>query len=104
MMKNIHAYFKSENDAEAAKAKLEALRAADLLVDEFPADAENKTVFVPLFTMGSTTASTGIITEGIYMDREEEPVTHFLEGKVDEADYEKAMQMLQDGNGLRKLE
>jgi hypothetical protein len=103
MMKNIHAYFKSENDAEAAKAKLEALRAADLFVDEFP-ETENNTVFVPLFTMGSTAASTGIIAEGIYMDREENHVTHLLEGKVDESDYEKAMQILQDENGLKKLE
>ncbi|GAB3792724.1 hypothetical protein [Virgibacillus kimchii] len=102
MMKTIHAYFKSENDAVAAKAKLEALRAADLIVDAFP-QAENEGVFVPLFTMGSTTASTGIIAEGIYMDREEEPVTHLLEGKVEEADYEKAIQILQDENGLKKL-
>jgi hypothetical protein len=102
-MKNIQAYFKSENDAEAAKAKLEKLRVSDLLVDGFP-EPENKAVFVPLFTMGSTAASTGLIAEGIYMDREEADVTHLLEGKVSEADYEEAMQILQDGNGLKKLE
>ncbi|MFA1822135.1 hypothetical protein ACDX78_18440 [Virgibacillus oceani] len=102
-MKNIQAYFKSENDAEGAKAKLEKLRIAELLVDEFP-ETDNKTVFVPLFTMGSTTASTGIIAEGMHMDREEGNITHFLEGKVNEADYEEAMQILQDGNGLKKLE
>jgi|SRR5690625_3710448 len=104
MMKHIQAYFKSENDAEAAKAKLEALRAADLFVDEFSEATENKTVFVPLFTMGSTAASTGIIAEEVYMDREEEHVTHLLEGKVNEEDYEKAIQILQDGDGLKKLE
>jgi vacuolar-type H+-ATPase subunit D/Vma8 len=103
MMKNIHAYFKSENDAEAAKAKLEALRAADLFVDPFP-QKENEGVFVPLFTMGTTTASTGIIAEGIYMDRKEDHVTHMLQGKVDETEYEKAIKILQDENGLKKLE
>jgi hypothetical protein len=102
-MKNIHAYFKSENDAEAVKARLEKLRVSDLLVDEFP-ETENQTVFVPLFTMGSTAASTGIIAEGIYLDREENNVTHLLEGKVSEGDYEQAMQILQDGKALKKLE
>jgi len=102
-MKSIHAYFKSENDAEAAKASLEKLRVSDLLVDGFP-DQENKAVFVPLFTMGSTAASTGFIAEGIYKDREEGDVTHLLQGKVSEADYGEAMRILQDGNGLKKLE
>lgn len=103
MMKNMLAYFKSENDAVAAKASLEKLRVADVFVDEFP-ETENKTVFVPLFTTGATTASTGIIAEGIYTDRKEDNVTHLLEGKVHEADYEEAIKILQDSNALKKLE
>lgn len=106
MTKSILVYFKSENDAESAHASLQRLRVSDLFVDEIP-EAEQNRIVVPLFNLGTTSTNAGIIgsmDEQGDQDMTDDSLTHLLEGQVDEADYEEAMQVLSDSKGYRSRE
>ncbi|WP_042221281.1 hypothetical protein [Oceanobacillus manasiensis] len=104
MTKNFVAYFKSENDAEAAKAKLEKLRVSNLLVDEVP-EGEKRKAFIPIVGMGTPgTMSTGAGAMGIINTSEDSrdehgEVTHLLEGKVEQEDYDEAISLLSESKG-----
>ena len=109
MSKSLLAYFKSENDAESARASLQRLRVTDLYVEEVP-EEEGTKMFIPLFTMGSTSSSTGAVGEldegGIaaneMMRDNDSPITHILECQVEDADYEEAKNILSDRNGYSR--
>lgn len=114
MTKNIRAYFKSENDAESAQAKLQKLRVSNVFIDEFPED-EHESEFVPILPLGTAGTGTGVTGAGIAGggadavsmssgslledDRNDNHVTHLLEGQVEDEDYKEALQILADNNG-----
>ena len=47
MPKSILVYFKSENDAEAARSGLQRLRVSDLYIDHLP-EGDNKQTYIPI--------------------------------------------------------
>ncbi|PAV31479.1 hypothetical protein CIL05_02155 [Virgibacillus profundi] len=102
MTKNILAYFKSENDAESAKANLQRLQVSNLFVDEIP-ETDHNVTYVPLMPIGSTNTGTsagGVVGLGDDLaNKDDNPATHLLEGQVDEKDYEEAIQILADSKG-----
>ncbi|MEC5424116.1 hypothetical protein QGM71_11495 [Virgibacillus sp. C22-A2] len=105
-MENILAYFKSENDAESARANLQRLQVSSIIVDKLP-ETEGQQTFVPLFTVGSTTTSTGIVgtvsNNGNEGDHGKE-MTYLVEGKVKPEDYEEALQILAESKGYKNNE
>ncbi|OZU89227.1 hypothetical protein CIL03_05775 [Virgibacillus indicus] len=114
MTKNIRAYFKTENDAESARANLQKLRVSNVFIDEFP-EEERESEFVPILPLGTAGTGTGVTGAGIASgvadevsmssdsfledDRNDNHVTHLLEGQVEDEDYKEALQILADNNG-----
>lgn len=102
MKKRIEAYFKSENDAESAKAALQQLHVSDMIVDDIP-ESGYKVTFVPFTQSG---ASFGVAAP-IDIKQEEqnaEDITHVLEGEVNAEEYDKAMDILSAKDGYMKNE
>lgn len=97
MPKSILVYFKSENDAEAARSGLQRLRVSDLYVDHLP-EGDNKTTYHPITNTGEadTEKSKGIL-KGLF--QKEDPMTHLVQAKVQEVDYDEAMEILTETNG-----
>lgn len=101
MAENLEAYFKSENDAEAASAKIKTLNTSNVLVEEVPGDMDEK-LFVPFHSSGDMATSTVSGVTPIApepMEKEEdrgasEKLTHMLHFQVDEKDYEQAVEIL----------
>ncbi len=111
MSKSLLTYFKSENDAESARSSLQRLRVTDVYVEEMPDEGGmNMNMYIPLFAVGSTSSSMGAVGEldegGIaaneIMRDKDTPVTHVLEGQVEEADFEKAKEILRDNRGFSR--
>ncbi|WP_404455978.1 hypothetical protein [Oceanobacillus kapialis] len=108
MSKSFVAYFKSENDAETAKAKLEKLRVSDMLVDELP-NGDKRATYFPIVGIGTPgSMSTGSGAMGIGMadvtddhDEKSQKLTHLLEGKVEQEDYVEAISILAESNGYK---
>lgn len=110
MSKSLLAYFKSENDAESARASLQRLRVTDLHVEQL-SEKENRTVFIPFFISGSTFSDTGDVgglNQGSgmlakdMMNDDDSFVTHLLEGRVEESDYEEAIRTLSDNHAYSR--
>ncbi|CDO04518.1 hypothetical protein BN988_03078 [Oceanobacillus picturae] len=108
MTKSFVAYFKSENDAETAKAKLEKLRVSNVLVDELPETKKHNAYFpiVGMGTPGTMSTGTGVMGLGVAdvsdNNREEHgQITHLLEGKVEEEDYDQAISILAESKGYK---
>jgi hypothetical protein len=96
MPKSILVYFKSENDAEAARSGLQRLRVTDLYVDHLP-EGDNKQSYVPITDLDETnTAKRKGIFKNIF--QKEDPMTHLVQAKVQEADYNEAMGILTEVN------
>jgi len=98
MSKSILVYFKSENDAEAARSGLQRLRVSDLYVDHLP-EGDNRTSYVPIGDMGADDTETrkGFF-KGLFQ-KDNDPVTHLVQAKVNEIDYDEAMGILTELNG-----
>lgn len=97
MKKRILAYFKSENDAESAKAALQKLHVSELIVDDIP-ESGYKFSFVPFTQSGQSLGVGGKID---LEDREEkgETITHVLECEVTIEEYEEAIKILSEKEG-----
>ena len=107
MKKRFQAYFKSENDAESAKAALQRLRVTDLIVDDIP-EGDHKINFIPFTQPGMNWGLAGTIdTEGaeeLEVKEETGRVTHLLEGMVQAQEYEQALRILSEKEGYIKDE
>lgn len=102
-MKKDIVYFKSENDAEAARSDLEKLKVRNIRVEKISEDFLNKHAFSPLFS--------GFTGPGLEMAplKEEETlkgkrksVTHLLRFEVPEEKYKEAMSILKSREGYSK--
>lgn len=102
MKKRMEAYFKSENDAESARAALQQLQVHDMIIDDIP-ESGYKLTFVPFTQPGlswGVAAPLNINQE----DHEEEKMTHVLEAEVKAEEYDKAMKILSEKKGYMKSE
>jgi|SRR5690625_2967905 len=98
MPKSILVYFKSENDAEAARSGLQRLRVSDLYVDHLPG-GDTKTAYVPI---GSADREDLESRKGFFkglFQKDEDPMTHLVQAKVQEVDYDEAIGVLSELNG-----
>lgn len=103
MVKSILVYFKSENDAEAARSGLQRLRVSDIYLDHLP-DGDTKNTYVSIDTALSTEADKSEVVKsgGVFSNlfgKKEEPMTHIVQAKIQDEDYEAAMNVLTKGNG-----
>lgn len=102
MKKRIEAYFKSENDAESARAALQQLQVYDMIIDGIP-ESGYKLTFVPFTQPG---LSWGVVAP-VNINQEEQgevKMTHVLEAEVKAEDYDKAMKILSEKDGYMKSE
>lgn len=107
MTKSVVLYFKSENDAESARAKLQSLKVSNLFIDQMSENTETE-MYIPFFPTNIDSAQTspraGAIGEnGPLSDEIEskqsvsnEEVTHLLQFDVKEEDYEEVLIALRD--------
>lgn len=110
MTKSILAYFKSENDAESARIRLQSLRTENLYLDNIPEET-NEMSFAPIVPTSSGTHGPGLAAVNSSEDGghenipgEDDQMTHLIEGKVREEDYDKAMKIIREANGFKTLE
>ncbi|WP_100009742.1 hypothetical protein [Lentibacillus sediminis] len=104
----IHAYFKSENDAESANAALQRLRVKNITVEEIPESGRTITV-LPIFhggggTVGGTVGAAPTQDNSELSGKDNGSVTHLLEGEVEESDYDEATRILSENNGYARNE
>ena len=60
-MRSVEVYFKSENDAESARASLQTLKVTNLYIDEMPENIDTR-MYIPFFpTNIGVSGSRGII-------------------------------------------
>ncbi len=99
MPKSILVYFKSENDAEAARSGLQRLRVSDLYVDHLP-EGDSKSTYVPIGNMdeADTEARKGFFRK-LFQKDDDDQMTHLVQAKVQEQDYDAAMGILTELNG-----
>jgi|SRR5699024_6733230 len=103
MSETIEVYFKNENDAESAQAKLRTLQVNHMYIEEMPADADT-TLFLPFFSMSGETNISGsargpvtpIISKGQNDGLGPNYPSYFLFVEVETEDYDQAMSILQE--------
>ncbi|MFB5662414.1 hypothetical protein [Alteribacillus sp. HJP-4] len=107
-MKNVQAYFFTENDAESAKIKLQSLRVEDMLIDSIPEEAD-RTILVPIQSSGSGSSGAGPIPAPVNVDSgekeslfkvssESRDLNYILQFNVHEEDYSAVMDVLREKN------
>lgn len=105
MAKAVQAYFKTENDAESAKATLQSLSVEQEMVEAIPEETD-MTPIVPI--AGSTNSGGGTFnfTEVISPKHDQESamsdkrhLTHVLHFSIKEEEYERAIQVIKDHDG-----
>ncbi|GAB2568646.1 hypothetical protein [Gracilibacillus alcaliphilus] len=112
MYKSVQAFFKSENDAEKARAALNGLKTNHILVDTLPEDSETlllsplgytrdaSSSIGPMGTAGP--ASGGILPVFDRISEEtddEEPRGYMVDFEVDEEDFQEALRVLMENDG-----
>jgi len=108
MYKSIQAFFKTEDDAESAKATLNKLKTNDILVDELPDGGGTMTV-VPLGYSGNSTHGLGAGHGGIIApiaftgevnpDDDNAPRNFMVDVQVEEADFQEALRVIMEKDG-----
>jgi len=116
MTKDLIAYFKSESNAESARAGLQRIRVENLYIDEMP-EQDGSKEFMPI--AGSETQLAGELggfnaeQAGVLQSVEGEgnlniddgrPVTHMIHGKVEDDDYVEALIIIHKAHGLLEKE
>ncbi|MFC3041205.1 hypothetical protein ACFOGI_13230 [Virgibacillus xinjiangensis] len=102
-MEPIQAYFKSENDAEAAKADLQRLKTERVMVDSIPEDQKDASL-IPINNPGAGAGTVGVVGSGeagISTEEREKEFTHIVEGEVEEREYEQALNILKRHKGYQ---
>ncbi|MFC2949012.1 hypothetical protein [Virgibacillus sediminis] len=100
-MKPIQAYFKSENDAEAARTALQRLKTEHVMVDSIPND-QKQARLIPLNNPGAGAGTVGFMGRAeaeMLQGDDQTSITHVLEGEVGEQEYEQATEILKQHNG-----
>lgn len=106
MFKKLEAYFKTENDAEAVRAKLNnKVNVRNVMIDQV-SDGLSNTFVVPLVAGGSSTSSTipgsspypvPSSGKGFFKEDEGERKT-VLECEISEEDFNEALAILQEND------
>ncbi|WP_010648512.1 hypothetical protein [Oceanobacillus massiliensis] len=105
MLKNILAYFTSENDAESARSALQTLKVKKLSIDQIPNDqGQENTRYIPISPLGPTWGINGTLEKETFGDekvseKDDRPLTHVIEGQIDEEDFDNAMKILLENDG-----
>ena len=105
MTRIVEIYFKSENDAESARASLQTQRVNNLFIDSIPESAGTK-MYIPFFPTNIGTSGTPsnagpigpsapLLTED---DSERDPgrLTHLLHLEVNEEDHDQVISFLKE--------
>ena len=102
MAEHLSAYFKSENDADAALARLQKLKVSKAYVDNIPED-HDLDIIMPIGNIGGEysnitggSAIAGQFFSNAIGDKTE--FTHLLEFEVEDEDVAKALQQLREAN------
>lgn len=104
MVYRIHAYFKSENDAEAAKAKIQTLHVSHVLVDSIPEKKGMSFILPPLNYSTADSLAPARAPAKAYMllnVKEQDSrlnLTHVLEFQVSEKHLDNALEQLRTNN------
>lgn len=105
LSKHLEVFFKTENDAESAKAELQKLKISNELVEPIPEDTDLKPI-VPMAgssnTGGGTFSFTDVLEpkydkEGALSDKRH--LTYVLHCKVQEEEYEQAIKIIKNHDG-----
>ncbi|GAE92090.1 hypothetical protein JCM21714_1071 [Gracilibacillus boraciitolerans JCM 21714] len=108
MYKAIQAFFKSENDAETAKADLNKIKANNIRVDHLP-ESDRTLLLTPLAYSGNNTSGMGAgggIVAAFTKNNEGKGVTgdnksrdYTIECEVAEDDYQEALKIIMENDG-----
>ncbi|GGF23364.1 hypothetical protein GCM10010954_22720 [Halobacillus andaensis] len=106
MTKHIEAFFKTENDAESAKAELQKLSISNQFVEPIPEESR-LTGIVPVLNQGTTAGVAGFrdfIKPNKSTSEDDTPpdtghLTHLLHFDVDKDDYNDALAILKTHDG-----
>lgn len=107
MYKAIQAFFKTEDDAESARATLNKLKTNDIFVDHLP-DGEGYITAVPLAYTGNNTHGMGaghggiiapIAFTGEMKSDDNTPRTYMVDMQVDESDFQEALRIIMEKDG-----
>ncbi|MFG6149681.1 hypothetical protein [Halobacillus sp. B23F22_1] len=106
MKKHIEAFFKTENDAESAKASLQKLSISNPFMEPIPEESR-LTGVVPVLNQGTTAGVAGFkdfIKPNKNTTDEDTPpetdhLTHLLQFDVDKDDYNEALAILKKHDG-----
>lgn len=104
-MKTEELYFKSENDAEAARSELDSFRVRDVSVEEVPEPTGRDKTFIPLvpgFTGPTGLEASPLKNKEKLQGERRETVTHLLRFSIDEDEYDNAMKVLENTNSFRE--
>lgn len=104
MSKGMQVYFKSENDASSAKAKLQTLKVSNIFMEELDLSRQEELI-MPVYP--ANVASTGSANSTVPIapllpvdesdsgePRTNPTLSHLLNFSVDEEDYHKTLQIL----------
>ncbi|WP_053218470.1 hypothetical protein [Virgibacillus senegalensis] len=104
LAKQIDAYFKNENDAEAVSARLQTLKVSNVSVEEIPRGTDTK-VLVPFFPANTGTGTSGsvgpiapLFDQQGKIEGDSETLKHLLHFEVEETDYHQALDVLKESD------
>ena|SRR5690625_2609302 len=109
MSKSILGYFKTENDAEVARSRLQVLQAKNLYMDQMPAEEDDGT-FTPVmsgdsdaFNRGGSIGGMAAINQDghgdpIFLEKSEH-TKYLIQGQVKDKDFNKAIEIIKQANG-----
>lgn len=104
-MKTEELYFKSENDAEAARSELGAFRVSDITIEKIPEEKGSNKPFIPLapgFYGPTGLEAAPLKNKDKIQGERKETVTHLLRFSIDESEYDQAMSVLEKTNGFKE--
>ncbi|WP_217586326.1 hypothetical protein [Lentibacillus saliphilus] len=110
MKERIHAYFRSEDDAESARAKLQALRVSDIVIEAMPND-EGAYFSFPMTgpSAGVTRVTASEVASDLFGTEKEQldqaqMRPHILEAQVEASHYDAAQSVLREAGGYSELD
>lgn len=119
MTKALIAYFKTENNAESARAGLQRIKGENLYVDEMPED-DDAGKYIPIMMgtdqealgggLNGSSAQEAVVMQQTddydFMEDEEDdrPITHMVHVEVNEDDYSEAFQIIHKAKGYLERE
>ncbi|SET51114.1 hypothetical protein SAMN05216389_11345 [Oceanobacillus limi] len=105
MAKKFISYFKTEDDLLSAHASLQTLRTHNVTIDQIPED-DGGGAFTPAVALNQTTSNFGyaaVLNTAGNNDGDQGGM-HVIEGQVEDADFEAALNILKKNNGFERSE